>query len=179
LQRYPTVNDVVVWNEPNVSRFWQPQYAPDGSDAAPAAYAALLARCWDTLHAVRPSVNVIAATSPHGNDNPRARSNISHSPLSWYRALGAAYRASGRQRPILDTVGHNAYPAFNSERPWTQHATAGVVGEGDYPRLMAALRDAFGGTAQPVPGDGGVSIWYLEQGFQSTVDAAKAGLYRG
>src|SRR2546421_4764108 len=25
LQRYPTVNDVVVWNEPNVSRFWQSQ----------------------------------------------------------------------------------------------------------------------------------------------------------
>jgi hypothetical protein len=179
LRQYPTVNDVVIWNEPNVSRFWRPQYNPDGSDAAPAAYQALLARCWDTLHALRPGVNVIAASSPHGNDNPRARSNIAHSPLSWYRALGVAYRASGRTRPIFDTVGHNAYPAVNSERPWTQHASPTIVGEGDYPRLMAALQAAFGGTRQPVPGAGGVSIWYMEQGFQSTVDATKAALYSG
>jgi hypothetical protein len=179
LQQYPTVNDVVIWNEPNVSRFWRPQYAADGSDAAPAAYEALLARCWDTLHALRPGVNVIAASSPHGNDKPHARSNVSHSPLSWYRALGAAYRASGRTRPIFDTVGHNAYPQANSERPWARHASAHVVGEGDHPRLMAVLRSAFAGTRQPVPGVGGVSIWYMEQGFQSTVDPAKAALYSG
>src|SRR5205814_9230510 len=127
----------------------------------------------------RSSVNVIAATSPHGNDNPRARSNVSHSPLSWYRALGAAYRASGRKLPIFDTIGHNAYPVFNSERPWTQHAGSSALGEGDYPKLMAALQAAFGGTAQPVPGEEGVSIWYLEQGFQTTVDASKASLYSG
>src|SRR5919204_4707108 len=121
VRRYPTVNDVVIWNEPNVSRFWRPQYNQDGTDAAPAAYEALLARCWDTLHAARPGVNVIAASSPHGNDNPHAVSNIAHAPLSWYAALGAAYRASGRTRPIFDTIGHNAYPLFNSERPWAVH----------------------------------------------------------
>jgi hypothetical protein len=173
------VNDLVIWNEPNVSRFWRPQYNADGSDAAPAAYEALLARCWDALHAVRPGVNVIAASSPHGNDNPRAVSNIAHAPLSWYAALGAAYRASGRSKPIFDTIGHNAYPLVNSERPWTVHRSAKVIGEGDYPRLLATLQQAFGGTRQPVPGSGGVSIWYMEQGFQSTVGLFKSGLYSG
>jgi len=44
---------------------------------------------------------------------------------------------------------------------------------------MEALSDAFRGTAQPLPGQRGVTIWYTEDGFQTTVDPAKAGLYDG
>src|SRR5439155_11313444 len=82
LRQYPTVNDVVIWNEPNSSHFWRPQFAPDGSAVAAPEYEALLARCWDTLHGMRPSVNVIAASAPHGNDNPTASSNASSSPAN-------------------------------------------------------------------------------------------------
>ncbi|MGZ4338311.1 MAG: hypothetical protein ACXVRA_13485, partial [Gaiellaceae bacterium] len=82
LQRYPGVHDVVIWNEPNSSRFWRPQFAADGTSLAPAAYEALLARCWDVLHAARTGVNVIAASAPRGNDNPGASSNVSHSPVN-------------------------------------------------------------------------------------------------
>jgi hypothetical protein len=178
LRRYPGVNDVVVWNEPNKSRFWQPQFGPDGRSVSPAAYEALLARCWDTLHAVRPTANVIAASAARGNDNP-ASVSPSHSPVNFYTKLGEAYRASGRLRPIFDTVGHNPYPASNAERPWTRHGDSKTIGEGDYDVLMAVLGQAFGGTAQPVPGQGRVSIWYMEQGFQTTVDPAKAGFYHG
>lgn len=176
--RYPSVDDVVVWNEPNVSRFWRPQFATDGTSVAPAAYEALLARCWDTLHALRPTVNVIAASSPHGNDNPAAASNISHSPGNWYRQLGLAYRASRRTKPIFDTVGHNAYPINSAERPWVQHRSS-AISQGDYGKLMASLEEAFAGTGQPLPGQGNVSIWYLEQGFQSTIAGSKAPLYTG
>jgi hypothetical protein len=178
LRRYPGVNDVVIWNEPNSSRFWQPQFAADGTSLAPAAYEALLARCWDVLHAVRPGVNVIAASSPRGNDAPSAIGS-SHSPVSFYRKLGGAYRASGRTRPIFDTVGHNPYPSTNTERPWALHAGSSTIGEGDYGRLMSVLTEAFGGTGQPLPGERGVSIWYMEQGFQTTIDPAKAFLYHG
>ena len=177
LRRYPTVNDVVIWNEPNTSAFWRPQFAADGSSAAPAAYEALLARCWDELHGVRPGVNVIAASSPRGKDNPAAL-DASHSPGSWYRQLGAAYRTSKRTRRIFDTVGHNPYPDNSAERPWTQHRSVST-GEGDYGKLMAALQDGFGGTGQPLPGHGGVSIWYMEQGFQSVVAPAKLPFYSG
>lgn len=179
LRTYPTVNDVVIWNEPNVSRFWRPQFDADGASAAPEAYEALLARCWDTLHAARSSVNVIAATSPRGNDNPLATSNVSHSPVTWYREVGAAYRASGRGAPILDTIGHNPYPATTSEPPWAEHPDSSSVGQGDYGKLIAVLEDAFGDTAQPLPGREGVTIWYMEQGFQSTIEFDKAGLYTG
>ena len=178
LRRYPGVNDIVIWNEPNLGAFWRPQFDAHGQSVAPAAYEALLARCWDLLHGVRSSANVIAASSARGNDNP-AVSNPSHSPVNFYRMEGAAYRASGRSRPILDTVGHNPYPASSTERPWVAHTSSKSIGEGDYDRLMSVLGEAFGGTGQPLPGQGRVSIWYMEQGFQTAVDPAKAGLYHG
>ena len=61
---FPSINDVVIWNEPNVSSFWRPQFNPDGSSAAPAAYEALLGRCWDELHTLRSDINIVGpATS--------------------------------------------------------------------------------------------------------------------
>jgi hypothetical protein len=179
LHRYPGVGDVVIWNEPNSSRFWRPQFAPDGTSLAPAAYEALLAQCWDVLHAARPGVNVIAASAPRGNDNPAARSNAGHSPVRFYLWLGDAYRSSGRRLPIFDTVGHNPYPVTNAERPWVRHTISKTIAEGDYEKLMALLQQAFGGTGQPLPGQGRVSIWYMEQGFQTFVDPVKRSFYRG
>jgi hypothetical protein len=173
--RYPAIRDVVVWNEPNKSFFWQPQFNPDGTSAAPAAYEALLARCWDELHSVRHDLNVLApSTAPRGNDRPNARSNISHSPQRFLSELGSAYRASGRDRPIFDTLSHHVHGDSPTEPPSQRHA-GGTIGEGDYGKLVATLRRAFGGTAQPAPGP----IWYLEGGYQTTVDPAKAKLYTG
>ena len=152
LARFPRINDVIIWNEPNKEMFWQPQYHPDETSAAPAAYVALLARCYDVLHAFRPSVNVIApATSPRGNDRPNAVSNISHSPLTFISQMGAAYRASGRTARIFDTVAHHAYGSSSRERPWRTHPTT-QISEGDWSKLMIALSSAFNGTGQDLPG---------------------------
>jgi hypothetical protein len=179
LTRFPQIRDVVIWNEPNLSVFWTPQFNPDGTSAAPAAYVSLLGRCWDVLHAFRPGVNVIApATSPWGNDTPGASSNVSHSPTRFLLELGAAYRASGRTKPIFDTLGHHPYPASSSERPWRAHTSDQLISIGDLDRLVGAAEQAFGGTAQPAPGSG-LPIWYLETGYQTVPDASKAGLYTG
>ncbi len=176
LRLAPEVHDVVVWNEPNNPRFWKPQFAADGESAAPGAYEKLLAQCYDALHAVRPGVNVIAASAPRGNDDPlSARPSIS--PVAWYMDLASAYRASGRTRPILDTVGHNPYPDTSAEAPWTKHP-GGTIGEGDYDKLVSVLSDGFAGTAQPVPGEG-LSIWYMEDGFQTRVEPDVAQWYIG
>jgi hypothetical protein len=181
--RYPRIGDIVVWNEPNKSFFWQPQFAANGASAAPRAYEALLARCWDVLHAERADVNVLGpSTAPRGNDRAGAASNVSHSPMRFLQELGEAYRASGRERPILDTVAHHVHGVSPAERPWRPHAGTTIT-EGDYERLVATLHRAFSGTAQPVPGRcvGGrcVPIWYLEAGFQTTPDRAKARFYTG
>jgi hypothetical protein len=172
----PRVNDVVIWNEPNSSRFWQPQFAADGSNAAAPAYEQLLAECWDVLHAARPGVNVIAASAPRGNDDPSS-SRPSQSPVAFYSALAAAYRESGRDRPIFDTIGHNPYPNTSAEPPWTRHE-GGTIGEGDYGKLVSVLTDGFAGTAQPVPGTG-LTIWYMEDGFQTRVRPGLSRDYAG
>ena len=159
LRRYPAIRDVAIWTEPNSSRFWQPRHG------SAAAYEALLATCWDTLHAAQPSVNVIATSAPHAK------------PGRWYMLVGKAYRTSARLLPIMDTVGHNAYPETSAEAPAALHRT-GSIDQGDLGRLLAALHSAFDGTGQAVPGTHGVTIWYLEDGFQSTPPDGR-GLYSG
>jgi hypothetical protein len=150
--RFPSINDVVIWNEPNVSAFWRPQFNPDDSSAAPAAYEALLARCWDVLHAFRPAVNVVGpASSPRGNDNPHAVSNISHSPVNFITKMGAAFRASGRTEPLFDTVGQHVYQNGFRERPFLIHTTGRTIAEGDWNKLVDTLQEAFAGTASPFP----------------------------
>ena len=158
LERYPSIHDVAIWTEPNSKKFWQPQRG------AAAAYEALLATCWDTLHAAAPGVNVIATSAPHAK------------PGDWYRAVGKAYKAGARALPIFDTVGHNAYPDTSAEPPSATHKKRSID-EGDLPRLLNVLRAAFAGTGQPLPGERGVTVWYLEDGFQSTPPAG--GAYTG
>jgi hypothetical protein len=164
--REPAIRDVVIWNEPNSARFWQPQFDADGESAAPAAYAALLARCYDVLHAVRPDVNVVGLATASRGDDER-----SHSPGRFIQAVGDAYRASLRGRPLLDTVAHHVYGDTYSERPWKRHLESKTIALGDWDKLTANLATAFAGTPQPLPGEclpeRCVSIWYLESGFQT------------
>jgi hypothetical protein len=155
LASHPGIRDVVIWTEPNEPLFWR---RPDA-----AAYEKLLARCYDVAHSVNPAVNVVSSTGPHA----RVRGAIA--PARWYRQVGDALWKSGRRRPLFDTVGHNAYPDSPFEGPWTTHDGASID-QGDYAKLLSVLRRAFGGTAQPLPGRRGVTIWYVEDGYQSTVD---------
>jgi hypothetical protein len=167
LDRFPQIAAVNIWNEANLSYFWKPQFNRNGSSAAPAAYEALLARCYDTIKSRHPSVRLITSISPRGNDNPRARSNISHSARNFIKKMGQVYRRSHRRARIFDAWGQNIYGSNSKERPWARHRFD--IGEGDYPRLLSYLKSAFGGTRQPVPGQKDVRIWYLEDGFQTSV----------
>jgi hypothetical protein len=167
LDRFPQVAAVNIWNEANLTYFWKPQFNRNGSSAAPAAYEALLARCYDTIKSRHPSVRVITSLSPRGNDNPRARSNISHSVRNFVKKMGQAYRRSHRRARIFDAWGQNVYGSSSKERPWARHRLD--IGEGDYARLLSYLKSAFKGTRQPVPGQKDVRIWYLEAGFQTSV----------
>ena len=124
------MNDVVIWNEPNSNDFWQPQFRGSAS-AAPAAYGALLATCWDMLHGLRPGVNLLSSTSSRGNDDAFAVSNAGHSPGAFVRRVGTWYRASGRTRPLFDTAGHHPYPANAAERPSARHTGSKTIGQGD------------------------------------------------
>ena len=159
-RRIPLLHDVQIWNEANSPAYWP-------ESAGPAGYETLLARCWDVLHHVPTLVNVISSTAPR------------HDPARFVLGIGAAYRASERTRPLVDTFGHNPYPKDSAEPPSASHRGTDFIGEGDYQTLMDSLRTAFDGTAQPRPGVRGVSVWYLETGFQTVPPADKRRFYRG
>jgi hypothetical protein len=73
----------------------------------------------------------------------------------------------------------------SAEPPWQRHLTPSHIAEGDADRLVQALVDGFGGSAQPVPGrcngagSSCPSIWYLEAGYQTVPDAGRQGAYTG
>ena len=54
----PSFNDVIVGNEPNLNRFWLPQYGPGGENVAAPSYLSLLAQSYDAMKLSDPSVRV-------------------------------------------------------------------------------------------------------------------------
>jgi hypothetical protein len=172
----PQVRNVIIGNEPNLNRFWLPQFALDGSSAAPAAYLSLLARTYDALKAVSPSVEVIGgAVSPRGTDRPDGI-RPTHSPTLFIQQLGAAYRASGRTKPVMDAFSMHVYADNSSMPPAAAHPNTTAVGIGDYEKLVALLAAAFDGTAQA---GSNLPILYGEYGVESQIPSSKAALYTG
>ena len=148
MQRYPYVRKVIIGNEPNQPRFWQPIWNGN-QPASPAAMEVVLASCYDKLKAFDPTLDVIGVgLSPRGNDNPGASDNSSISPVRWIAALGAAYRASGRTKPLFDEWSWHCYPNINTDEVETGYAwpNTGCVNAA---RVKLALWDVFHGTGQP------------------------------
>jgi hypothetical protein len=160
VRHLPLIHDVEIWNEANSPAYW-----PQAAGAK--AYGALLARCYDVLHSRPGPINVISSTASR------------HDPAGFVFELGDAYSSSLRTRPLFDTLGHNPYPENSAEPPWVLHENSDLIAEGDYETLMNVLRTSFEGTPQPLPGTRGVTIWYVEDGFQTVAPPEKRRYYRG
>jgi len=171
----PGVSTFIVGNEPNSSYYWQPQFDSAGGDAAAQSYFQLLAASYDAIKATRPSATVIGgALDSHGTDDPHG-ARLSHSPTTFIRDLGRAYRASGRKTPIMDVFDEHIYADTSALPPSMPH-TGSTIAEGDYAKLVKLLGQAFDGTAQR---GSTLPIFYGEFGVESTIPAAKAGAYTG
>ena len=174
--RYPVVHDFVIGNEPNLNRFWMPQFNDDGSDAAAPAYEQLLATTYDALRLVRPRATIYGgALAPRGVDKPNTGRDT-HSPTAFIADLGAAYRASGRTLPIMDALAFHPYPETSATGPGLAHPNGTSIGIADYAKLVSLLGSAFDGTAQR---GSSLPILYAEFGVETQVPAAKAALYSG
>jgi hypothetical protein len=170
----PSVHAVVVGNEPNLSTFWKPQFGAGGHDLAAAGYADLLGRTYDAIKEADDGVIVLGgALSPRGADRPHG-SRPTHSPTAFIRDLGAAYRASGRDRPLMDGFAIHPYMQFSHASPSEKHPANTSITIADYPKLVALLDQAFRGTAQP---GAHVPVYYTEFGVQTTVPPAKRSFY--
>jgi hypothetical protein len=161
----PTVQDFIIGNEPNLNRYWMPQFGPGKKDAAAIAYERLLALTYDAMKEVSPTVDVIGGSvSPRGTDDPSVRPT--HSPTTFIPDLGAAYRASGRTEPIMDAFAFHPYGESSRIAPDFQHPHSTSIGLGDYRKLVGLLSRAFKGTAQP---GASLPILYDEYGVQSQI----------
>ena len=172
----PTFDDIVVGNEPNLNRFWLPQFAPDGSNASAPAYLQLLARTYDALKAIDPGLRVWGgALAPRGADRPEGTRPTS-SPTAFLQALGTAYRASGRTLPVMDGLAFHPYPDNSAQSPDFPHPRSTTIGLADYGKLVSLLGQAFDGTAQP---GSALPILYDEFGIESAIPEGKRALYTG
>jgi hypothetical protein len=176
VRRFPSVRDVIVGNEPNLNRFWLPQFAPDGSNAAAPAYLELLADTYDAVKEVSQAVRVIGGSlAPRGVDRP-GTGRDTHSPTKFIRDLGTAYRASGRTLPIMDAFAIHPYGDTSRQPPTVRHPTSTTIGVADYDKLVRLLGRAFDGTAQE---GSELPIVYDEYGVETVIPAAKRRLYAG
>ncbi len=170
VREIPELRCMSVGNEPNSGVFWMPQFGPDGSDAAAPAYFRLLSETYDLLRRIDPRLSVIGGSlAASGSDRP-GRGKPSHSPTRFIEDLGSAFRASRRARPPLDLFSLHPYPANSSIPPTAAAPRSTSLGIADYGRLVALLTGAFGA---PPP------IVYGEYGIETTIPAAKRGLYAG
>jgi hypothetical protein len=172
----PALRNFIIGNEPNLNRFWLPQFGPNGEDVAAPAYTSLLARTYDALKAVDPAITVYGgAISPRGIDRPGSGRDT-HSPTVFIRDMGAAYRASGRTAPIMDALAIHPYPENSTIPPSFAHPNTTPIGIADYGKLTALLAEAFDGTAQP---GSALPILYAEYGVETQIPSTKASLYTG
>ncbi|HEY3544256.1 MAG TPA: Ig-like domain-containing protein [Gaiellaceae bacterium] len=160
VRELPWVTTFIVGNEPNSSLYWQPQ------SGAASAYEQLLAAAYDAIKAARPGVTVVGGALDSRGSTP---------PSAFIQELGAAYRASGRNAPIMDVFDQHVYPDNSTLPPSMPHAGPSI-GAGDYRKLVALLGKAFDGTAQH---GSTLPILYGEFGIDGAIPPAKASLYTG
>jgi len=171
----PAVRDVIVGNEPNLNLFWQPQFDDAGADQAARDYEALLAAVYDGLKQQDATIDVIGGgLAPHGGDRPSSRPT--HSPTQFIRDLAAAYRSSGRTKPIMDALSLHVYGDSQHTPPTFAHPRSTTIGIADYDKVVALLREGFAGTAQP---GATLPIVYGEYGVETVIPQDKAYLYTG
>jgi hypothetical protein len=173
---YPQVRQFVIGNEPNQPAFWRPQFRKNGTNASAPAFGRYLAAGYDALKALDPELRVIGiGLSPRGNDKPRAKSNISTSPIRFLRSLGVWYRASRRTRPLMDAFSFHPYPNRATD-PLDRGYGWPNAGFVNLDRVKQALWDAFHGTAQPTTLNG-LKLHLDEVGWQ--VDTRRRSGYSG
>ncbi len=156
------IHDFIIWNEPNTSLYWSPQ-----DSTAPAAYEALLARCYDAIHAADSSARVIGfGLSPRSNGSGQT------APIPFILAVGAAYKASGRTTPIMDQMSIHPYPNPSSpaDGPDVGYSNPDFYGVPNLDRVKQAIYDAFHGTGQPTTLNG-LTFRIDELGWQTNTTA--------
>ena len=173
-RQIPQYRDFIIGNEPNLNRFWLPQFGPDGENVAAREYLELLAETYDALKGVSEDIRVIGgALAPRGGDDPEAPRHT-HSPTKFIQDLGRFYRESARGEPVMDAFAHHPYLERSETPPDFAHPNTTTISLADYDKLVALLGEAFDGTAQE---GSDIPILYTEFGVQTIIPPENRAAY--
>jgi hypothetical protein len=174
--KIPQLKHVIVGNEPNINRFWLPQFDRKGKDVAAPAYELLLARSYDAIKRVAPSVEVIGGALSHMGINRPGSGRDTIAPQKFLLDLGKAYRETGRTLPIMDAFAFHPYLEHANLPPTYEHYSPRIITIADYGRLVSLLGRAFDGTGQK---GSKLPIVYAEFGVESRIQDALLPAYTG
>jgi hypothetical protein len=96
----PQVDRYILWNEPNIPLWLQPQFTCRGTTCTPASphlYRRLVRAAAPAIHAVDANARVLIGALAPAGQNPRSRNAIMR-PLTFLRALGCVDRRARRDR---------------------------------------------------------------------------------
>lgn len=171
------VQDYVVWNEPNVATWLQPQNTCTRSGCRPASphlYRKLAAVAYDAIRGEDPAATIaIGATSPKGDVRP-SRTNGTTAPLLFLREL-ACVDARYRRRTTGDCRGFTApranvlayHPHSNGFTPGYRSPRPDDARMGDLPRLTGVLdRLTRAGRIRAV-GARRLPLWLTEYAYET------------
>jgi hypothetical protein len=173
---FPSVHQFVVMNECNQPLFLNPQWDTSGHNQSAAICGRALAAAYDALKgASRANVVWGVGLSPRGNDNARAASNSSTSPVRFLGYLGAWFQAfaqkTHRTAPLMDGFDFHPYPIPQSLPFATGYTNPRDASVSNLSRIYQAFYDAFNGSPQRTIGQqkgGGLPVSLNETGIQTT-----------
>ena len=143
----PGVRDVIVGNEPNLNLFWLPQFGRRRvgrrGGLVPRPARGVLRRAQGRLPGHQRDRRL--AVGARERRPGRRRGRPTRRPGS-SRISGPAYRASGRDQPVMDMFSIHPYPENSSIPPTFEHPQSTSIGLADYDKLVALLGAAFDGT---------------------------------
>ena len=176
VRQVPDIREYIIGNEPNLNRYWMPQFGSNGEDLAAPAYVQLLAQAYDAMKAVDKGIFINGGSvSPRGIDRP-GTGRDTHSPTTFIKDMGTAYRGMNRKRPLMDGFAFHPYGESSSTPPTFAHVFGTSLGLADYDKLVALLGEAFDGTAQR---GSTLPIVYDEYGVDSQIPDGKRRFYKG
>jgi hypothetical protein len=172
---FPTVHQFVVMNECNQPLFLNPQWNASRQNQSAAICGRALAASYDALKATdRTNFVWGVGLSPRGNDNARAASNSSTSPIRFLGYLGTWFAAfakkTHRKAPLMDGFDFHPYPVPQSLPFTTGYANPKDASVTNLPRVYQAFYDGFNGSPQRTIGQqkgGGLPVSLNETGIQT------------
>ena len=175
---YPKgISRYIVGNEVNATRFWSPQHTATDQTAGPDSYEMTLATCYDVLKQVSSNITVVGMGLA-----PRSVDANSTPPIDFIKQVGAAYKTTGRSKPIMDEIAVHPYPNPNASPPPAPlsagYANTGFYGIPQIQRVKDAVAAAFAGTNQSTTASG-LGIVIDEIGYQSDESPNMSAGYSG